>query len=97
MNFARLICLREKDLQRRFRKVSADHSDFRALLVFQAAILSVRVCRLRPSLRLETHREFEVLYALARNRILPFHVPPDPGESLAGRNSPTLRRYRTNA
>ena len=84
-------------LRKYFQRVSADHSDFRGLVVFQEVILSVRVFRQRPSLRLETHQGFEVLCVRARNRILPCHAPPDLDGNLATRNSPTPLQRHTNA
>src|SRR4030095_11382519 len=87
----------EMVLQKCFPKACADRLDFRAPVVFLAAILLVPVFRQRPSLRLEIHRVCAVLCARARNRILPSHGPPNPGGSLAARSSPTLLQRHTNA
>src|SRR5438093_328173 len=96
INFAHVICQREKGLQRRFQKVSADRLGFRAPATFQVAIPSAPVCRLRPSLRLGIRQVPAVLCVRARNRILPFHAPPDPDESLAMRSSPMPRQRHRN-
>src|SRR6516225_623 len=89
-NFAHVICQPETVLRKRSRKVCADRLGFRGLATFQEVILSVRVFRQRPLLRLETHRVSGVLCARDRNRILPSHAPQDPDESPAARNSPML-------